>query len=60
MERALGRQSDILGSSPNSPANSLCDLGQIPFPLWALVTLAEPEVFGDDDPRAVSPDVLGV
>lgn len=46
--------------SPNFPTNSLGDLGQVPSPLWALVTLAEPEEFGNDDQGAFSHGVLGV
>lgn len=46
MERAPGRESGILSSSPTSPTNSLWDLGQVPSLLWALVTSAESEEFG--------------
>ena len=53
MEGAPGWESGLLGPSPNFPTNSLCDLGQVPSPLWALVASAEPEEFGDDDPGSL-------
>lgn len=53
MEGAPGWESGLLGPSTNFPTNSLCDLGQVPSLLWALVASAEPEEFGDDDPGSL-------